>query len=323
MDKFCSSCGSEIKSGLQYCNNCGSKQESNMNQINDKPKIDKKGNVEKKDKSLSKSWINFSLFFKKHYIKVAIFVIAIFLSFSIFLIIKTDLEKIDSANNSKIHIDLGAYSEILFTGESGSGKIKDVRFDSERFLSQYPDLKNNYDDIVYLEKNPSTTLKNGDIIDIEVRLINESKMSKKYEFDNDVQFKVSGLTKIISFNNTFIFDGFSITFLQPVSFAKVENRYSEYNGSQVAVVKMRITNNTAEKNTVNMYYYDVYGPSKQEKLNVVTAYFSNDSRTLDFGADILPGTTVDRNMYFLYEGPGKYLLYFDNYIEEVLVQLDI
>ena len=68
-----------------------------------------------------------------------------------------------------------------------------------------------------------------------------------------------------------------------------------------------------------MFYYKVYGSSGTE-AKTVTVYFDDG---IDEAGDLRSGASYTKNMYFLYDGDGKYAIEFDNWSSKVTVEFDV
>lgn len=133
---------------------------------------------------------------------------------------------------------------------------------------------------------------------------------------DEIPVTSSGAYKL---GDTFVFDGLEITLDTTYSFTKVNNRYSDKNGSSVIKLGANVKNVSSEKKHLNMFYYDFFG-SKGIELDGVSSYFDN---AIDNAGDLKPGASYKAYFYILYDGDGKYSIDFDNYSEELSVEFDI
>ena len=81
------------------------------------------------------------------------------------------------------------------------------------------------------------------------------------------------------------FDGLELTFASDYTFTTLDNEFSDKNGSTVIKIGVNVKNISSEKNSLNMFFYDLFG-SKGTELDSVTAYFDD---TIDFAGDLKPG----------------------------------
>lgn len=125
--------------------------------------------------------------------------------------------------------------------------------------------------------------------------------------------------KIYTYNETFNFDDYEITIKDNYSFVVIDNVYSDYNGQTVVMLPLTIKNNSDNARNFDIYNYDIY--SFQDRMvNNASSYFA---QSLDHGAILEPNETYTRYFYFIYEGKGKYLIRFNNNIENVTVEIEI
>ena len=118
---------------------------------------------------------------------------------------------------------------------------------------------------------------------------------------------------------TFIFDELELTFDTSYTFVTIENRYSEHNGKSVIKLGVNVKNVSSKKNSLNMFYYDLFG-SQGTELDVISSYFDNN---VDHAGDLKPGASYKAYFYILYDGDGKYSIDFDNYSQELSVEFDV
>ncbi len=129
----------------------------------------------------------------------------------------------------------------------------------------------------------------------------------------------SNSTKKYGLGETFEFDGLEITLDTTYTFVKVENKYSEYNEKPVIKLGANIKNISSEKNSINMFFYKLFG-SQGTELKSITAYFDN---TVDYSGELKPGASYKAYFYILYDGDGEYSIDFDNYEQELTVEFNI
>lgn len=125
--------------------------------------------------------------------------------------------------------------------------------------------------------------------------------------------------KLYGLGDTILFDGLQLTFDTTYSFDSVKNEFSEFNGRSVVKLGVTVKNVSSEKNSLNMFYYSLFG-SKGTELNGVAAYFDD---VIDFAGDLKPGASYKSYFYILYDGNGKYSIDFDNYKQELSVEFNV
>ena len=133
----------------------------------------------------------------------------------------------------------------------------------------------------------------------------------KTEDNNKSNSDSSTTKKKIGLGDTFEFDGLEITVGKSYSFDVVDNEYSEYHGKATVVLPLTIKNKMIENYSLNMFYTEVTG-STGEVAKKVDIYFNNN---VDWADPLKPGESYTKNMYFLYDGDGKYIVEFDNHTE--------
>lgn len=119
--------------------------------------------------------------------------------------------------------------------------------------------------------------------------------------------------------DTFVFDGLELTFDSNYSFVTIENRYSEHNGKSVIKLGVNVKNVSSQKNSLNMFYYNLFG-SQGTELDSITSYFDD---TIDYAGDLKPEASYKSYFYILYDGDGKYSIDFDNYSQELSVEFNV
>ena len=141
-----------------------------------------------------------------------------------------------------------------------------------------------------------------------------------YDYDDEEEEDTSTDTGVYGFDDTFTFDDLEITFGRDYTFTTISNQYSDYYGKDIVRVPVTVTNKSTETHGLNMFYYNIYGTSGS-KTNNVSTWFSDDS--LDYAGDLRSGASYTKYIYFVYDADGTYVFEFDNYSEEVEVELEI
>lgn len=113
--------------------------------------------------------------------------------------------------------------------------------------------------------------------------------------------------KIISLGEMFTFDDLEITLGNDISFTKINNQFSDYNGQDVVKVPITIKNIKDETHSLNMFYYSIYGANGTQ-LSTVASYFDD---SIDFAGDLRSGASYTKYLYFLYDGDSTYSVEFD------------
>jgi hypothetical protein len=118
--------------------------------------------------------------------------------------------------------------------------------------------------------------------------------------------------------NVIEFDGLELTFGE-YSFTEIDNMYSEYDKQKVVKIPVTVKNISDSPNSLNMFYYNLYGTSGTESANI-GYYFSDDVME---GGNILSGKSYTRYFHILYDGDGVYTIAFDNYRDEKIVEINV
>ena len=116
-----------------------------------------------------------------------------------------------------------------------------------------------------------------------------------------------------------VFDGLELTFDSNYSFTTIENRYSDYNERSVIKLGVTVKNISSQKNSLNMFYYDLFG-SQGTELSSITAYFDD---TIDYAGDLKPEASYKSYFYILYDGDGNYSIDFDNSSQEISLEFNV
>lgn len=152
---------------------------------------------------------------------------------------------------------------------------------------------------------------------------NNSYNNSKYVDENDNYENSSSNStdkqKSYTLGDTIIFDDLELTFDKNYTFTSINNRYSDHNGKSVIKIGINVKNISAEKHSLNMFYYEFFG-SQGTELDDVSSYFDN---TIDFAGDLKSGASYKKYFYILYDGNGIYSVDFDNYSEQISVEFEI
>lgn len=140
------------------------------------------------------------------------------------------------------------------------------------------------------------------------------------EVGSQIEEQQNENTTTATLGSTFTFDDLEITFGSDYTFTTISNQYSDYYGKDIVRVPVTVTNKSTETHGLNMFYYNIYGTSGS-KTNNVSTWFSDDS--LDYAGDLRSGASYTKYIYFVYDADGTYVFEFDNYSEEVEVELEI
>lgn len=120
-------------------------------------------------------------------------------------------------------------------------------------------------------------------------------------------------------NTLFEFDYLELRLGTDKQWAKVENNYSDVDGSEVFKLPIRIHNISNKSHRLSRSHVKVYGPQGRE-LKDVNTYF-NDS--FSKSGSIKSGSAIDSSIYAIYDGPGVYTFEFDNRYVKKEVKVNI
>lgn len=123
----------------------------------------------------------------------------------------------------------------------------------------------------------------------------------------------------LSFGSTFTFDGLEITIGEGVKWVKVDNRFSDKDGSNVAELPITVKNISDESHGLNSFSYTFYGPDGTE-LDSVFSYFDNDVFS---AGDMRPGASMQTYLHLLYTTEGDYYIEFDDYSDKYEVKIPL
>lgn len=137
--------------------------------------------------------------------------------------------------------------------------------------------------------------------------------------ENDTEEDTTPAESGASADGPFEFDGLRMKLDDDYTFVTVDNEFSDYYGDDVVRLGVTVENVSDENNSLNMFFYEVFG-SKGTELDSVTFYFDD---SVDNAGDLKPGASYHTYFYFLYDGDGTYSIDFDNWTEEISVSFDI
>lgn len=108
--------------------------------------------------------------------------------------------------------------------------------------------------------------------------------------------------KTIGLGETFTFDDLEITLGNDITFTKIDNQFSDYNGQTVVKLPITVKNLKEETHSLNMFYFSIFGSSGTQ-LSTISSYFDD---SIDFAGDLRSGASYTKYLYFLYDGDGTY-----------------
>lgn len=145
--------------------------------------------------------------------------------------------------------------------------------------------------------------------------INNDNIIENDNISNDSNKKDS-----YSFDEKFEFDDLEITIGSNYTFTTIDNRYSDYYGKDIIKLPITVKNLSNETHSLNMFYYSIYGSQGTEIKNVGGIYFDDN---IDYAGDLRSDASYTKYMYLLYDGDGTYSIEFDDWFDEILVEINI
>ena len=128
---------------------------------------------------------------------------------------------------------------------------------------------------------------------------------------------------VITYGVTFEFDGFQFTFLEDIAWTTIDNKYSDYNGKIVALIPVKVSNQSGDTGSVNMFYWNVYDAAGLEADELSSSFLMDGPKTLMFDSEMRDGAETVLYVCVLYTGDGDYYIEFKNFEEKVEVKLPI
>lgn len=120
-------------------------------------------------------------------------------------------------------------------------------------------------------------------------------------------------------DEAFVFDDLELTLGSNYSFVKMTNSFSDYYDKDIFRMPITVKNLDKDTNSLNYFYYDVYGP-EGTKIKLFTFDFDDN---VGNGGDLLTGASYTKYLYFEYAGNGNYQFIFDNYSKKINVKFSV
>lgn len=117
-------------------------------------------------------------------------------------------------------------------------------------------------------------------------------------------------------NEDFSFDNLSITVSKNYKIVKLDNPYSIYNGKDVIQIPVTIKNNSKDKHSLNLFYYDIYDEFGNS-IDEVAGYFDE---ALYYAEDLENDQSYTKYIYALYYGNKAYSIRFENKNDTIFVK---
>lgn len=119
--------------------------------------------------------------------------------------------------------------------------------------------------------------------------------------------------------NSVVFDDLEITVNPNISLTKLDNQFSDLDGSTVLVVPVTVKNVSDETKGLNPFYVKYFG-SKGTELDDLYFYFDDGSKLF---SDVRPNADITSNLYMIYDGDGTYYVSFNSFSETKEIAIDV
>lgn len=119
--------------------------------------------------------------------------------------------------------------------------------------------------------------------------------------------------------NSVVFDDLEITVNPNISLTKLDNQFSDLDGSTVLVVPVTVKNVSDETKGLNPFYVKYFG-SKGTELDDLYFYFDDGSKLFN---DVRPNADTTSNLYMIYDGDGTYYVSFNSFSEKKEIAIDV
>jgi len=118
---------------------------------------------------------------------------------------------------------------------------------------------------------------------------------------------------------TFRFMSFDVTVNNYESIETIDKSMSSDNGKKVIKVPVEVKNTGDSNDHLSMFYYKLYDASNKE-VNSKGSYYDD---SLDYAKDLKPGEKYTKYLYIPYDGPGKYVIEFNNFSSKLKLVIEV
>lgn len=118
---------------------------------------------------------------------------------------------------------------------------------------------------------------------------------------------------------TFKFMSFDVTVNQYESIETIDKSMSSDNGKKVLKVPVTVKNTGTSNDHLSMFYYKLYDSNNKE-LSSKGSYYDD---SLDYAKDLKPGDKYTKYLYIPYDGPGKYIIEFNNFSSKLKLIVEV
>lgn len=145
----------------------------------------------------------------------------------------------------------------------------------------------------------------------EINIDNYDDSYEEYENEED--------KKTINAGEKFEFSNLEIIIGTDYTFTTLDNSNSENNGMVLVKLPITIKNLSKEENHLNMFYSSIFDPNNN-KLTKQSTYFDD---AIDYADDLKENEIYTKYYYFEYKTDGTYKVKFNNYKQEIEVNVNI
>lgn len=137
--------------------------------------------------------------------------------------------------------------------------------------------------------------------------------------DNYEEYEDEEDKKTVNAGEKFEFSDLEIIIGTDYTFTTLDNSNSENNGMVLVKLPITVKNLSKEENHLNMFYSSIFDPNNN-KLTKQSTYFDD---TIDYADDLKENETYTKYYYFVYKTDGAYKVKFNNYKQEIEVDVNI
>lgn len=145
----------------------------------------------------------------------------------------------------------------------------------------------------------------------DINIDNYDDSYEEYENEED--------KKTINAGEKFEFSNLEIIIGTDYTFTTLNNSNSENNGMVLVKLPITVKNLSKEENHLNMFYSSIFDPNNN-KLTKQSTYFDD---AIDYADDLKENEIYTKYYYFEYKTDGTYKVKFNNYKQEIEVNVNI
>ena len=145
----------------------------------------------------------------------------------------------------------------------------------------------------------------------DINIDNYDDSYEEYENEED--------KKNVNAGEKFEFSDLEIIIGTDYTFTTLDNSNSENNGMELVKLPITVKNLSKEENHLNMFYSSIFDPNNN-KLTKQSTYFDD---AIDYADDLKENEIYTKYYYFEYKTDGTYKVKFNNYKQEIEVNINI